>query len=110
MGIGEAIVGATNRDLAIRGRRGQPVAFGGDDSGREPGHVEDARGDDERLVAACESFAQGLDCSAVGVGGSGEVAAEGDVVLEREVDDPVRRNGGVAQGVEVVERPQADSF
>jgi len=44
------------------------------------------------------------------VGGSGEVAAEGDVVLEREVDDPVRRNGGVAQGVEVVERPQADSF
>ena len=40
---------------------------------------------------------------------SGAVKApEGDVVLETEMDDPVGRRSGVAQGGEVVERSQAD--
>ncbi len=40
-------------------------------------------------------------------GGAGEVAGKGNVVLERQVDDAVRRSGGLAQGVEVVERAGA---
>lgn len=104
VGVVDPAVAAADRDVTISGVRGQPVAFGGDGSGREPEHTEDAGGDDERLVGACEGLAERLDGRAVGGGGSGEVAAEGDVVLEGEVDDAVGRFGGVAQDVEVVER------
>jgi hypothetical protein len=102
MRIGQSVVGAADRDLAIQGRDRQSVTFGGDDSAWNAG------GEDERLVGAGEGFAEGLDCSAVSGGGSGEVAAEGDVVLEREMDDPVRQSGGVSQDVKVVERSETD--
>ena len=108
MGVGHPVVGAADRDLAVPVGRGQPVAFGGDGPGREPEHAEDAGGDNERLACAGQGLAEGLDRRAVGGGGAGEVAGEGDVVLEREVDDAVGGGGGLAQGAEVVERPPVD--
>ena len=108
MGVGHPVAGAADRDLAVPGGRGQPVPFGGDHSGREPEHAEDAGGDDERLAGASQGLAEGLDRRAVGTGGTGEIAGEGDVVLEREVNDAVGGGGGLAKGAEVVERPPAD--
>ena len=60
------------------------------------------------LPVLARGLAEGLDHPAVGIGGAGEVAGEGEIVLEREMDDAIGRRGGVAQGAEVVERPQAD--
>lgn len=74
--------------------------------GRRPilGEPEQAGGDDERPVGTGEGVAEGLDGTAIRVGGALEVAAEGDVVLEREVDHAVRRGSRVPQAVEVVDR------
>jgi hypothetical protein len=84
--------------------RGQSVALGGDDSRLKSQYAEDAGGDHEWLVAAGQRVTERLDCLAVGGGSAGEVAAEREVVLEREVDHAVGGGGGVAQGVEVVDR------
>ena len=81
------------------------VLLGRDRAGlqaRQPG------GDDERPVGALERRAERLDGAAVRVGGGLEVAGEGDVVLEGEVDDPVGRGGGGAQALEVVEAAAVD--
>ncbi len=45
-----------------------------------------------------EGLAEGLDRPAGGVGGPGDVARKGNVLLERQMDDAVGRGGGVAQG------------
>ena len=78
--------------------------------GRQPprGEPERPGGDEERLTGTGQRLAEGLDGAAVSVGGALEVAGEGDVVLEREVDNPVGGGGGLAQAAEVVERPPAD--
>ncbi len=107
MGVGHAVVGAADRDVAVAGVGGQAVALGGHGSGREAEHAEDAGSDDERLAAAGKGLAEGLDGCAVGAGGAGEIPGEGDVMLEREVDDAVGRARGVAEDVEVVERSRA---
>ena len=60
-------------------------------------------GDDERPIGTLERFAERLDGAAIGVGGALEVRRERDVVVEREVDDAVRRGRAGAQAVEVVE-------
>ena len=78
-----------------------PVPFGGDAARRDP---ERAGGDDERPVRAGERLAEDLDGAAVRVGGALEVAREGDVVLEREVDHAVGRGRARPQAVEIVER------
>ena len=53
-------------------------------------------------------LAHGGDRLEVGVDGALEVAAGHPVVLEGEVDDAVGVAGGLAQNVEVVERPALD--
>jgi hypothetical protein len=65
-------------------------------------------GDDERPVAARERRAERLDGPAVRAGRRPEVAREGDVVLEGEVDDAVGRRGGGAQAFDVVEAAAVD--
>jgi hypothetical protein len=70
VGVRHPPVRAADRDPAILGRRGKPVAFGCVDSGREPEHGEYPGGDHERLVGAGERAAEGLDRFAVGVGGA----------------------------------------
>jgi hypothetical protein len=74
VGIVYPPLGAAERDLAIPCLGGQPIALRGDDSGREPEHAEDARGDDQRLAGAGEGLAEDLDCSAVRGRCAGEVA------------------------------------
>ena len=88
--------------------RCQAVALGGDHSRWEPQHAQHTGGDDQRLTAAGECLAEGLDGSAVGIARASEVARESDLVLEGEVDDSVRREGSVAQGVQLVERACAN--
>jgi hypothetical protein len=38
-GVGYPVMGAADRDLAIPGAHRQPVALGGDDSGRQAEHA-----------------------------------------------------------------------
>ena len=82
-----------------RGRVG-PVLLGRDDArrvARQPGR------DDERPAGALQRGAERLDGMAVGVRRGLEVPREGDVVLEREVDDAVGARRARAQDVEVVD-------
>ena len=87
----------------MRGASGRvgimPVPFG-----RHPPRCDPERpgGDDERPVGTRERLAEGLDGAAVRIGSALEVAREGEVVLEREVDHAVRRGRRVPQAVEVV--------
>ena len=60
-------------------------------------------GDHERAVRAGERVAEHLDRTAVGGGGALEVAAEGEFVLEGEVDHAVGPGGLFSQRIEVVE-------
>jgi hypothetical protein len=76
-----------------------PVALGR----RAPGHDGGAAGDDERPAGADERRAQGPDRPAVRGQGAPEVPREGEVVLEGEVDHPVRPCGGLAQHVGIVQ-------
>ena len=76
-----------------------PVPFGG----HPPrGVAEGPGGDDQRRAIAGQHLAEDLDGPAVRVGGALEVAGEGDVVLEGEVDHAVRGGRRVPQDVEVV--------
>ena len=77
-----------------------PVPFG-----RHPprGDPEGPGGDDERPARTGQHLAEGLDGAAVRIGRALEVAGEGDVVLEREVDHAVRGGRRVPQDVEVIE-------
>jgi hypothetical protein len=67
-----------------------------------------ARRDQQRAVAAGQGGAERLDRGAVGGDRAGEVAGEGEVVLEGGVDDGVGAGRGGAQRVEVVERATHD--
>ena len=104
-GVGRLPPEQVARDLCRGGAVDAPEAA--DEAEVLPDLLEDAGGDHERLAGAGERLAERVDGCAVGVGGAGEVAGEGDVVLELEVDDAVGRGGGLAQRAEVVERPRA---
>ncbi|WP_329084904.1 MULTISPECIES: hypothetical protein [unclassified Streptosporangium] len=56
VGVAHPPACAADRTLAIPGIR-QSVAFGGDDSGRESEHAEDAGGDDEGFAGLEQSAA-----------------------------------------------------
>ncbi len=68
---------------------------------------EQAGGDDQRPVRTGQHLTEQLHGAPVRGHGAGEVAGEGDVVLERQVDHAVRGGGGIAQDVEVVEAASA---
>ena len=65
-------------------------------------HQRAARAD-EGLVGSFERGPDGLDDGKIGSCGPRVVAAEGDVVFERQMNDPIGRGRGLAQHIEVVE-------
>jgi hypothetical protein len=67
---------------------------------RQPEH---ARGEHEGPVGVGQGRAHGLHGPPVGRRGGGEVAAEGHLVLERQVDHPVGVGGRLGQAVGVVD-------
>ncbi len=78
----------------------EPVVLGGHPTGGQPEH---ARGEHEGPVGAGQGRAHGLDGPPVGRRGGGEVAAEGHLVLEGQVDHPVGVGGRLGQAVGVVD-------
>ena len=78
----------------------ESVLLGGHSAG---GQSEDAGREHEGPVGLSQGHAHGLHCPPVGRGSGGEVAAEGHVVLEREVDHPVGVGRRLGQPVGVVE-------
>src|ERR1035437_648399 len=90
-----------------RHRRGgtMPVPFG-----RYPPWCGPERpgGDDERPARSGQRVSEGLDGAAVRIGGSLEVAREGELVLELDVDHPIRRGSCTAQAAEVIKSAAMD--
>ena len=78
----------------------EAVVLGGHPAG---GQAEHARGEHEGPVGVGQCGTHGLYGSPVGGRGGGEVAAEGHLVLEGQVDDPVGVGGRLGQAVGVVE-------
>jgi hypothetical protein len=76
----------------------------------DPGHREHQRAArrDERFVGADQCLAHRLDRCEVGVDRAHELTCAQRLVLEGEVDDPVRLGGCLGQRVEVVEVAAAD--
>ena len=71
-----------------------PIAFGRDAARRQS---QRPRGDDQRTAGALERRAEGLNRKAVRLGGAREPSREGDVVLERQVDDAIRSFGSITE-------------
>ena len=78
----------------------EPVVLGGHPPG---GQADHARGEHEGSVGVGQGGAHGLHGPPVGGPGGGEVAAEGHLVLEGQVDDPVGVGGRLGQALGVVE-------
>ena len=83
----------------------EPVVLGGHPTGRHPEH---ARGEHEGPVGVGQGRAHGLHGPPVGGRGGGEVAAEGDLVLEGQVDHAVGVRRRLGQTVRVVEVASLD--
>ena len=99
--LGERQRRALVEDPAARPReRFGRVALGGDLARLYPG---DTRGDGERPVAAAERLAERLDRCLISGDGRVEVAGEGDVVAEGQVNDGVGRFGALPQHVDVLD-------
>ncbi len=82
-----------------------PVQFGGHSPACESQH---AGGDDQRSARTGEYFRQGLDGTAIGVGGRLEAPRKGKAVIERKVDHAIRLSGRALKNVEIVGRASAD--
>jgi hypothetical protein len=76
-----------------------PVLFGHHASRRDP---ERAGGDQEGPIGTGKRVAHGLDGAAIRVGGALEIACEGEVVLEREMNHAIRAGSCAAQALEIV--------
>ncbi len=106
----DAAVGERERELGVRQpRRCRRVGLTPVQLGRNPARCEPERprGDHERPLGAGQRLAERLDRQAVGLRAAYEVARKREVVPEREVEHAVRRGGGAAKDVEIVERSPA---
>ena len=105
----DAALGQRQAGLLRRAARpAAVVALDRDATGGRRRQHRRARGVHERLARALERRADRFDRAQVRRHRAGIVAAERDVVLERQVDDAVRRSGRRAQPVEIVEIPAPD--
>jgi hypothetical protein len=69
-------------------------------TGRQPEHP---RGDDEWSITPRKRLTDGLDGAAISIGCALEIPCEGEVMLEREMDDAVRRGGCAPHDSEVID-------
>ncbi len=104
--LGERKRRALVEDPAARpGERLGHVALGGERARLQAG---DARGDRQRPIGPGQRLAERLDRGPVRADGGLEVAGEGDVVAEREVDDAVALGRRGAQHVKIADIAAAD--